>query len=178
VVVAVGVAVLLLVGGDDDGSGGPELRTLEAGGPSDIAPAATPFTLTHPTTWTEIPDEQLAAVPGEPLAVLRRESRSGLLVVTRQPTGENLDLEKLGSRLGKQVRSGLKDAREVAARPTQLPAGDAFVYSFVRTRAGTVHSIVVVPSGRETYVLNSVVPSGDDEAAQEVGEIVRSLAFE
>jgi hypothetical protein len=180
-ILAVAAAVLVLGGDDDDGggSGGPELRTLEAGGPSDAAPAAAPLTLSHPASWSEVPKDQLTAQgPGETLAVLRREGRTGLLVVTRQASSDDLDLETLGERLGKQLKRGLPDAREVAARPTQLPAGDAFVYSFVRSRAGTVHTIVVVPSGAETYVLNSVVPSGDDTAAQESGEIVRSLEFE
>jgi hypothetical protein len=35
-----------------------------------------------------------------------------------------------------------------------------------------------VPSGGVTYVLNSVIPAGDNEAAQEAGEIVRTLTFE
>lgn len=179
-VVAVVAAVLLLGGGDDGGdSGGPELRTLEAGGPSDAAPAASPFTLSHPPSWSEVPEDQLSAQgPGETVAVLRREGRTGLLVVTRQASSDDLDLETLGERLGRQLKRGLPDAREVAARPTRLPAGDAFVYSFVRRRAGTVHTIVVVPSGAETYVLNSVIASGDNAAAQESGEIVRSLSFE
>jgi hypothetical protein len=177
--VAAAVAAVLLIGGGDGDSGDSEsLRTLEAGGPTDSAPAATPFRLSYPKSWEQVPDEQLASLPGETVAVLRREGRSGLITVSRQPTPKNLDLEQVGARLGKQIKSGLADARQVAARPTRLPAGDAFVYSFVRRRAGTVHTVVVVPSGAVTYALNSVVPSGDNEAAQESGEIVRSLEFE
>ena len=41
-----------------------------------------------------------------------------------------------------------------------------------------MHSVVVVPSGGVTYLLNSVIPSGNDEAAQEAGEIIRTLEFE
>lgn len=172
------VAGVLLIGSGNETSDEDTVRTVEAGGPTDAAPAATPFTLSHPPSWTEIPDEQLAAVPGETLAVLRRENRSGLLVVTQQPVEGDVDLERLGSRLGRRIKSGLRDAREVAARPTRLPAGDAFVYSFVRRRAGTVHTVVIVPSGSVAYLLNSVVPSGDNQAAQEAGEIIRSLEFE
>jgi hypothetical protein len=178
-VVAVAAAVILLGGGGDDDSGGEKLETLEAGGPSDTAPAASKFKLSYPPSWEEIPEDEITAKgPGETLAILRRQNRSGLVSVTRQKSSPNLDLNKLGTRLGKQVKAGLPDAREVASRPTRLPAGDAFVYSFVRRRAGTVHTIVVVPSGAETYVLNAVVPSGDNRAAQESGEIVRSLTFD
>ena len=180
-VIVAAVGVILLTGGDDgdnDAGGGPELRTIEAGGPSETAPAATPFKLSFPPNWDEVPDEQLAQVPGERLAVLRRDGRTGLIAVTRQASSPDLDLKTLGSRLGKQIKKGLADAREVASRPTRLPAGEAYVYSFVRRKAGTVHTVVVVPSGAETYVLNAVVPSGDDKAAQESGEIIRSLSFD
>jgi hypothetical protein len=98
--------------------------------------------------------------------------------VTQQRSAKGLDLKTLGARLGRQIKSGVADAREVASRPTRLPAGDAYVYSFVRRKAGTVHTIVIVPSGELTYVLNTVIPSGERQAAQESGEIVRSLKFE
>jgi hypothetical protein len=172
-------AVLLLGGGDEDsGSGGGDLETIELGGPAPGAPAATPFTISFPQTWSEVAKEELGNVPSDTLGVLRREGRSGLITVSQRKTPENLDVETLGARLGKQIKKGLPDAKEVAARPTHLPAGDAFVYSFVRQKAGTVHSVVIVPSGGVTYLLNTVIPSGDNKAAQEAGEIIRTLKFE
>jgi hypothetical protein len=179
VLLAAGVAALvLLLGGDDEGSSSEQLNTLTVDEPTPGAPAATPFTLSYPDTWSEVSKEEVGSAAGDTLAILRREGRSGVLVVAQRQTPENLDLERLGEKLGREIKQGIPDAREVAARPTHLPAGDAFLYSFVRERAGTVHSVVVVPSGGVTYVLNSVIPSGDNEAAQEVGEIVRTLAFE
>lgn len=181
-VVAIAVLAIVLIGGGDDDDGGAkqssDLHTIELGGPTKAAPAATPLKLSYPSSWSEVPDEQLPAGNGERLAVLRRTGRSGLLVVSRQPGAKNLNLETLGPRLGRQIKSGFSDAREVAARPTSLPAGDAFVYSFVRQKAGTANTVVVIPSGKETYVVNAVVPSGNKKAAQESGEIVRTLKFE
>ena len=171
-------ALLLFTGGDDDSDSGPELETIELGGPAPGAPAATLFTLSFPENWSEIPTEDLGDVSGDTLGVLRRDGRSGLITVSQRRTPEDLNLEQLGARLGKQIKRGIPDAQEVAARPTNLPEGDAFVYSFVREDAGTVHSVVVVPSGGVTYLLNSVIPSGDNEAAQEAGEIIRTLEFE
>jgi hypothetical protein len=178
VLLAAAVALVLLLRGGDDESGSDPLNTITVDEPAPGAPAATPFTLSYPDSWTEVSKEEVGSTAGDTLAILRREGRSGVLVVAQRQTPENLDLEQLGEKLGKQIKQGIPDAREVAARPTHLPAGDAFVYSFVRERAGTVHSVVVVPSGGVTYVLNSVIPSGDNEAAQEVGEIVRTLTFE
>jgi len=178
VLLAVAIALVLLLGGDDEDSSSDSLTTLTVDEPAPGAPAATPFTLSYPDTWTEVSEEEVGSAAGDTLAILRREGRSGVLVVAQRQTPENLDLQQLGEKLGKQIKQGIPDAREVAARPTHLPAGDAFVYSFVRERAGTVHSVVVVPSGGVTYVLNSVIPSGNNEAAQEVGEIVRTLTFE
>jgi hypothetical protein len=178
VLLAAAVALVLLLRGGDDESGSDSLNTITVDEPAPGAPAATPFTLSYPDSWTEVSKEEVGSTAGDTLAILRREGRSGVLVVAQRQTPSNLDLEQLGEKLGKQIQQGIPDAREVAARPTHLPAGDAFVYSFVRERAGTVHSVVVVPSGGVTYVLNSVIPSGDNEAAQEVGEIVRTLTFE
>lgn len=179
VLLAAAVAlVLLLRSGDDDDSGSDTLNTITVDEPAPGASAAPPFTLSYPDSWSEVSKEEIGSAAGDTVAILRREGRSGVLVVAQRQTPDNLDLQQLGEKLGKQIRQGIPDAREVAARPTHLPAGDAFVYSFVRERAGTVHSVVVVPSGGVTYVLNSVIPSGNDEAAQEVGEIVRTLTFE
>jgi hypothetical protein len=178
VLLAAAVALVLLLGGDDDESGSDTLNTITVDEPAPGAPAATPFTLSYPDSWSEVSKEEIGSAAGDTVAILRREGRSGVLVVAQRQTPDNLDLEQLGEKLGKQIKQGIPDAREVAARPTHLPAGDAFVYSFVRERAGTVHSVVVVPSGGVTYVLNSVIPAGDNEAAQEAGEIVRTLTFE
>ena len=179
VLLAAAVALVLVIGGDDDdGSSTDTLNTITVDEPAPGAPAATPFTLSYPDSWTEVSKEEVGSAAGDTVAILRREGRSGVLVVAQRETPDNLDLEQLGNQLGKQIRKGIPDAKEVAARPTHLPAGDAFVYSFVRERAGTVHSVVVVPSGGVTYVLNSVIPAGNNEAAQEVGEIVRTLTFE
>jgi hypothetical protein len=178
VLLAAAVALVLLLRGGDDESGSDSLNTITVDEPAPGAPAATPFTLSYPDSWTEVSKEEVGSAAGDTLAILRREGRSGVLVVAQRETPDNLDLEQLGEKLGKQIKQGIPDAREVAARPTHLPAGDAFVYSFVRQRAGTVHSVVVVPSGGVTYVLNSVIPSGNNEAAQEAGEIVRTLTFE
>jgi hypothetical protein len=170
--------VLLLRGDDDDGSSTETLNTLTVDEPASGAPAATPFTLSYPENWSEVSNEELGSAASDTLATLRRDGRSGVLVVAQQQTPKNLDLEQLGEKLGKEIKRGISDAREVSARPTHLPAGDAFVYSFVRERAGTVHTVVVVPSGGVTYILNSVIPSGDNAAAQEAGEIIRTLEFE
>ena len=178
VLLAAAVALVLLIGGDEEGSSSDDLTTITVDEPAPGAPAATPFTLSYPDSWTEVSKEEVGSAAGDTVAILRREGRSGVLVVAQRQTPTNLDLQQLGEKLGKQIKRGIPDAQEVAARPTHLPAGDAFVYSFVRERAGTVHSVVVVPSGGVTYVLNSVIPSGNNEAAQEVGEIVRTLTFE
>ena len=178
VLLAAAIALVLLLRGDDDESSSDTLNTITVDEPAPGAPAATPFTLSYPDTWTEVSKEDVGSAAGDTVAILRREGRSGVLVVAQRQTPDNLNLEQLGEKLGRQIKQGIPDAREVAARPTHLPAGDAFVYSFVRKKAGTVHSVVVVPSGGVTYVLNSVIPAGNNEAAQEVGEIVRTLTFE
>src|SRR6185436_16573000 len=95
---------VLLLGGDDDDSGPASLSTIELGGPAPGAPAAAPFTISFPEAWSEVSDAELGNVPNDTLGVLRREGRSGLITISQRKTPENLDVETLGARLGKQIK--------------------------------------------------------------------------
>jgi len=50
-------------------------------------------------------------------------------------------------------------------------------YSYLRERRGTVHTILIVPAGSRSYVLNSVSQPGADDAAREIGEIMTSFSL-
>ncbi|MEA2276059.1 MAG: hypothetical protein QOC78_1019 [Solirubrobacteraceae bacterium] len=47
----------------------------------------------------------------------------------------------------------------------------------VRERRGSVHSVVVVPVGRRSYVLTTVSQAGRKDVAREIGGIVTSFGL-
>jgi cobalamin biosynthesis protein CbiG len=57
----------------------------------------------------------------------------------------------------------------------QLEAGRAFSYTYARTRTGTANSAVLVPAGDRSYAIDTVVAAGANDAARELGAIVRSF---
>src|SRR6266516_4026553 len=44
-------------------------------------PAAAPFTVTLPSGWESLSQQQLVALPGHPLAVLRQTDGNGIVVI-------------------------------------------------------------------------------------------------
>jgi hypothetical protein len=175
-VVVVAVLAALLLGGGN-GSSSSSQTILRGGGSSPGAPAAPRFNLSFPSAWTAVPVGQLATYAGHPVAVLLRAKHTGLIVITGARSNPSLTLTQLGPSISKKITSSFKDARTVSAKLVTVPAGKAFYYSFVRTKAGTVNALMVVPAGTITYQLNSVVPGDQPLAAREIGKIFLSFTL-
>ena len=166
IIAAVVIAVIALTGDDDGGTGG---GTTTVNGPADNE-----FTLQVPAGWTAVSADQLEAVPGKPLAVVRREDKKGLVVVNVQPGKvKNFDAQvrTLDRRLGKAI----PDFQKVGARVVDVKAGKALLYSYARRERGTAHTLLVVPAGDRSYSVNGAVPAGEDDAAREMGSILLSF---
>jgi hypothetical protein len=54
-------------------------------------------------------------------------------------------------------------------------AGPAFYFSYARTKAGTANSIVVVPDGSSSFVLESASAANDRDAAKDVAAMIGSF---
>ena len=160
VVAAVAAAIVLLLGGGD--------------GDSTVAPAAGEFTLTYPENWNALTDAQLKALQNPPLVLIRREDGKAVIVVRRDKPGIP-DAAQLARDLEKEFKQRLPDYKRVSASIITLPAGRAFFYSYVREKKGTLHTVVIVPSGDRSYVFNTVSVPGDEQVADEVGAIIKSL---
>ena len=57
----------------------------------------------------------------------------------------------------------------------RVRGGNAFLYTFLRTRERTAQSIALVKVGATSYTLDAVAASGDQRAARETAAIVRSF---
>ena len=174
IVIAAAVGAAFLLGGG--GSSNTQTTLTTGGSPlASGAPAAPRFNLSLPSSWSAVPASRLAAYRGHPVAVLLRKNRTGLVVVTSTRSNPKLGLAALGPSLAKQIAARFPDAKTVSAKLVTVRAGTAFYYSFVRTKAGTVNGVLVVPAGAVTYQLNSVTPGDQPQAAKEIGRIFVSF---
>ncbi len=166
IIAAVVIGVIALTG-DDDGDTGGGTTTV-------TGPAGDEFTLQAPAGWTAVAADQRQAVPGDPLAVLRRDDHKGLVVVNVQP-GKVKNFDTQVRTLDRRLEKAIPDFQKVGARIVEVKAGKALLYSYARRERGTAHTLLVVPAGDRSYTVNGAVPAGENDAAREMGAILLSF---
>lgn len=163
---AVAVAIVLITGGGDDSGKGGTVKGSKANA----------FTISYPSSWRPFSKDELAALPGEPLAVLRRKDGKGFVVI-RGDAGRAQSFRKLSADLSSELRKRVPDFKERSSKTVKIKAGTAFFTTYIRKKTGTVHSVVVVPAGKRTFTLNTVSRGGEDRVAREVGRMLLSFDF-
>jgi hypothetical protein len=167
-VAALAVGLLAFFGArtivDDDGGGGT-VKADEQG-----------FALEYPDTWNPISKEKLALFPGSPELVLEREGNSGLFVVRKESKAAPTK-QSFGDELDKEIGDRVPDYEPGSVTTVKTGAGSAFYFSYARTEAGTANSIVVVPDGSSSYVLESASAADDRDAAKDVAAMIRSFGL-
>jgi hypothetical protein len=146
---------------DDDGGG--TVKATDQG-----------FTLEYPKAWTPISEKKLASYPGSPLLVLEREGSSGLFVVKKESKAAPTKAS-FGDELDKEISDRLPDYKPGSVSTVKTAAGPAFYFSYARTKAGTANSIVVVPNGKSSFVLESASAANDRDAAKDVAAMIGSF---
>lgn len=162
--IAVAAFVLMdVIGGDDDsqqesvkGVSGDEL-SVEV-----------------PDGWTRLSGDELASLPGDPLAVFRRDDGEGLVIINSQK-GRAGKFTTVARQLDKRLERRIPDFRKVRSRTVRVEAGTALLYSYARRRKGTAHTLIVVPAGDHSYTINAAVSAGSQEAARQAGKIIFSF---
>jgi hypothetical protein len=150
------------------------LLTLPSGGGK--ASAARPLTYTAPGGAFSLsyPAGWHATAAGPSAAAIERSDHAALVTVRRSPALKR-SLTALAATLPRELRKRFDDYRPLGARAVRLSTGPALVHTFVRTRTGTVETMVVAPAGTSSYTLVAVAKGGNTLAAREAGSIVRSL---
>jgi hypothetical protein len=166
VAVAVLVAAFFVVKaltGDDEG------KPRQVTGSS-----ALPFTLKYPAGWSALGKEELATLPGKPLAVIRQKDGKGF-VVLRAEGRAPANFDTFAGQLSTELSKRIPDYQKQSSRIIQTKAGKAFYFSYIRTRKGTVHTVVIVPKGARSYALNTVSQGGERGIARDVAQIILSF---
>jgi hypothetical protein len=152
---------------DGGGENPAEAGTVQ--GPSGAA-----FTLDRPAGWESASQEELDALPGSPLAVLRQTDGTGIVIINTQPQ-TRASLPALANELESELSQKINDFELVKSRIINLPAGQAISITYARTGKGTANTLVVAPAGGHVYTLNAVVPAGEKSAARDVAAIIGSF---
>lgn len=129
------------------------------------------FTLKYPATWVRVPKAELGAGP---VAGLRREAGDGQMVIQRGAKSPK-SLKQLEAELTTRLERQLDDFKLVRASTTEIAGERSLSYTFVRTKSGQAQNLTIIPAGNRTYTLSSVLAAGENEAATEVADIVRSF---
>jgi hypothetical protein len=111
---------------------------------------------------------------GQTAAVIERSDHRGVVLVSEHPALRRR-LPSLLKGLPAELAKRFSDFHPVGASVAHLATGSAVVYTFVRTKANKVQTIVVAPTASRTFTLEAVAPAGAHDAARQAGQIVRSL---
>ena len=156
-------AGLLSAGG---GESAPQ-RAKELRGPG--------FAVGYPAGWAPVSADELAHMPGRPVAVVRRADGKGVVIIRRKGAPEDQSLKALTRDLNAGMAKRFPDFRFVSSRVTRVRGGNAFLYTFLRTKQKTAQSIALVRVGQSNFTLDAVAAADDVRAAREVAAIVRSF---
>jgi hypothetical protein len=132
------------------------------------------FTVKYPDRWQALSGDELAALPDRPLAVLRRKDGDGFVVVRRERRAP-ANFDTFATDLTRALDKRVPDFQKRSARTIRVAAGNAFFYSYIRRRKGTVHTVVLVPAGERSYAINTISPGGAEDVAREVARIILSF---
>jgi hypothetical protein len=132
------------------------------------------FTVAQPSGWDSLSQEQLQALPRQPVALLRETDGKGIVVINVNPRTD-ASLSKLSDQLEARLSRTIPDFKLVESRTVRVNAGRALSLSYARTEKGTATTLLAVPTSRGLYTLNAVVPAGEDAAAKDAASILSSF---
>ena len=146
-----------------------------SGGGTLFGPPTAAFRVTYPAGWRPLRQDEPAALRSTPLAALSREGDTGFVVI-RSAKRARGDMAPSARELARELSARLLDFKHVREEIVAIGGRRAFLFTYVREQARTVHSIVVVPHGSRSYVIYTLAPAGAREAAREIGAIISSFS--
>jgi hypothetical protein len=171
--IALAVVLGFGVGSHEQHAAGSGAKTLTA--PRPALARGTGYSVRVPAGWRSLTAAELARVPGKPVAALQRTSGGAVVMIRRTTTPQTKSLKALAKSLNASYAKRFSDFKFVSARVQRLRSGPAFLYTFVRTKAGTAQSLVLASVGRANFSLDSAIPATDTRAATDVAAILRSF---
>lgn len=122
-----------------------------------------------------LPQGWKAVASGPAATVIQRTDKRGVVVIRRRAELDQ-PLAALSAKLERRLRNQVADFKPAGARLATVGGEQALVFTFVRTRADRVQSIVVAPAGERSYTLDMVADGDATDVARELAAIVRSFS--
>jgi hypothetical protein len=132
------------------------------------------YALSYPSSWRPLSGKELDRVPGSPLAVVRRKDGKGFVFLRKEGRSPK-NLTAFSGDLTKALDKRVPDFQKRSAKTVKINGQNAFFYSYIRKAKGTVHTVVLVPNGKQSYVLNTVSRGGSEDVARQVARIILSF---
>jgi hypothetical protein len=146
-------------------------------GGAEARPAAKVPTWTAPGDAFEIatPRGWKATASGDAATVIERADKRGAVVIRRRGAVTE-PLDSLAFKLERRLRKQVADFQPAGSRIATVGGAQGLVYTFVRSRANQVQSIVVAPAGDRSYTLDLVAAGDAPDVARELAAMVRSFS--
>lgn len=148
---------------------------LSEGGGTLVGSSRTPFTLTYPSGWEPMGEDQLRSQRGHPLAVIARADRKARVVVMKERR-LTWGFRKLAARLTSTLKARQKGFKPMTVKIVRTQAGKALFYSYAVSRQpNLVHSVLFVPARSQSYLIRVAAVRGSTDAGREAVAILSSL---
>ena len=105
---------------------------------------------------------------------MRSGDGSGFVFVRREGKVPK-NFKAFSTQFTRELDARLPDFQKRSARIVKTAGGNAFFYSYIRKKKGTVHTVVVVPDGKRSYALNTVSKGGEEKTAREIANMILSF---
>jgi hypothetical protein len=155
--IVAGLLAVVLIGGGDD-----KAKVSGDG-----------FTMNRAAGWSDLPKSTLNSGTSPAIAGLSR--KGGGILLIREKGRAPAQFKSFAADLTTQLSKRLPDFQRRSARVIKVNSGNAFFYSYVRRKAGTVHTVTVIPAGKHSYSIDTVTPGGDEQAARQAAQMILSF---
>lgn len=140
-------------------------------------PSSAPFSVKLPAHWKAVSSSQLSSANGPAIAAYERTDGTAVVLVRRGSTLPVIS-QQFVKTLDARFRKNLPGYAPLAARIITTKAGAVFFFSYVRRtgkKRGTVDTVVLVPAGDHSFVLDTVSNPTSTAAAKDLGSIIDSF---
>lgn len=152
------VAVAVALAGCGSGGGA---------GPSKVSGSGYHFTL--PAHW-----QKQSSTPAGVIAVYERSDHTALLTIRGESKRIAIS-RRFSQALGRQLRRRFRGYVPVAHRVLVTKAGPVLLFAYAQRRGGRLTSLLLVPAGTRSYVLDAVSNPTSKAATRDVASIFHSF---
>lgn len=129
--------------------------------------------LAYPSDWMAVSAKNLSGVPSNATFVLQQKDKLGILIVLpggKAPALDSASVATLSAELAKQYA----DYKFLGANMVSLKSEKALLLSYLRTKQGVLHEVMIIPVGHKSFYIETASPPSNVFLGTEIGMILAS----